>query len=313
MKVLVTGANGFIGRALCHYLAFHGHQVIPVVRQACDVPNAVVLTADDDAGWLLALQDCDAVVHLAGKSRVNDRAQDPLCDLRQANLIPSIVLYERASRAGVGRFVFISTAKIHGEQTAPGHSFSPDDIPAPADAYAHSKWQVEQALWTLARQKSDLDLVIIRPPLVYGPGVKGNFASMVRWVQKGIPLPFSCLTNERSMIAVENLSSFITLCADRDRSTKAANETFLVSDGAQVSTTALLRLIAETYGIKARLFCIPPSLMLYCFRLFGKSLIANRLLESLVLNDKKSREMLDWNPPITMSEQLQRMRVAEIS
>jgi len=164
MKVLVTGANGFIGRALCHYLAFHGHQVIPVVRQACDVPNAVVLTADDDAGWLLALQDCDAVVHLAGKSRVNDRAQDPLCDLRQANLIPSIVLYERASRAGVGRFVFISTAKIHGEQTAPGHSFSPDDIPAPADAYAHSKWQVEQALWTLARQKSDLDLVIIRPP-----------------------------------------------------------------------------------------------------------------------------------------------------
>jgi nucleoside-diphosphate-sugar epimerase len=313
MKVLVTGANGFIGRALCNYLAFHGHQVVPVVRRTCDVPNAVVLTADDDIGWLHALQNCDAVVHLAGKSRINQSAQDPLSDLRQANLIPSIVLYERASRAGVGRFIFISTAKIHGEQTAPGHSFSPDDIPAPEDAYAHSKWQVEQALRALARKKSDLDLVIIRPPLVYGPGVKGNFASMIRWLKKGIPLPFSCLKNERSIIAVENLSSFIALCADQVRSAKAANETFLVSDGVHVSTTALLRLIAKTYGIKARLFCISPSLMLYLFRLFGKSLIANRLLGSLVINDKKSREMLGWSPPITLSEQLQKMRVAESS
>jgi nucleoside-diphosphate-sugar epimerase len=313
MKVLVTGANGFVGRALCHYLALHGHQVVPVVRHACDTPNAVFLTVQDDIGWLDAMRDCDAVVHLAGKSSVYKHASDPLNDLRQANVMPSLVLYDRAARAGVRRFIFISTAKVHGEQTAPGHSFSTDDIPAPKDAYALSKWQAEQELRALSQQHSELDLVIIRPPLVYGPGVKGNFASMVRWIQKGIPLPLSCLHNERSMIAVENLCSFIALCADQTRSPKAAHETFLVSDGIKVSTTALLRLIASTHGIKARLFCIPPSLMLYCFRLFGKSLIADRLLGSLVLNDKKCREMLGWSPPISMSEQLQRMRVAEIS
>jgi nucleoside-diphosphate-sugar epimerase len=136
---------------------------------------------------------------------------------------------------------------------------------------------------------------------------------MVRWVQKGIPLPLACAHNKRSLVAVENLSSFIALCANRDRSPKAANETFLVSDGIPVSTTSLLRLIAMTYGTKVRLFCISPRMMLYCFSLIGKSSMVERLMGSLVLNDTKSREMLGWSPPVTMSEQLERMRVAEIS
>jgi nucleoside-diphosphate-sugar epimerase len=313
MKVLVTGANGFIGRALCSYLAKHDVQVVPIVRQACNVPNAIVLTADDDPGWLRALQGCDAVVHLAGKSKLDKTAIDPLKDLHEANLTSSVTLYNRAVRAGVRRFVFLSTAKVHGERTATGQSFSVTDAPAPEDAYALSKLQAEQELLSLAQNQSELELVIIRPPLVYGPGVKGNFASMIRWMQRDIPLPLSCVNNKRSMVAVENLSSFITLCADRNRSPKAANETFLVSDGMPVSTSALLRLIALTYGVRARLFCIPVSLMLYCFRLIGKSSMAERLLGSLVLDDTQSEELLGWSPPITMIEQLKRMRVAEIS
>lgn len=312
MKVLVTGANGFIGRALCSYLVRHGLQVVPVVRQAGSVPNALVLTAEDEAGWLHALQGCDAVVHLAGMSKFEASAVDPLSALREVNLMHSIALYRRASCAGVRRFIFISTAKVHGERSALGHSFSPEDIPAPEDAYALSKWQAEQELWILARE-SELELVVIRPPLVYGPGVKGNFASMVSWAQIGIPLPLACAHNKRSFVAVENLSSFIALCVDRERSPKAVNETFLVSDGEPVSTTEMLRLIATIYSVKARLFCIPPGLMLYCFRLIGKSSIADRLLGSFTIDDTKSRKMLGWSPPVTMSEQLQRMRVAKIS
>ena len=313
MKVLVTGANGFIGRALCSYLIRHEVQVVPIVRQACDIPNSIALTADDDLGWLRALQGCDAVVHLAGKSKLDATAADPLSQLREANLRPSIDLYLLANQAGVRRFIFISTAKVHGERTAAGESFSIDDFPAPEDAYAVSKWEVEQELLALTQLQSALELVVIRPPLVYGPGVKGNFASIVRWVQRGIPLPFACANNKRSMIAVENLSSFIALCADRNGSPKAANCTFLVSDGEAVSTSALLRLIASTFNIKARLFCIPPVVMLYFFRLLGKSSIADRLLGSLVIDDTKSRELLGWTPPITMHEQLQRMQVAKIS
>ena len=313
MKVLVTGANGFIGRALCSYLVRHEVQVVPVVRQACNVPNAIVLTAEDEPGWLRALQGCDAVVHLAGKSKLDKTAIDPLSDLREANLTSSVTLYNRTVRAGVRRFVFLSSAKVHGERTTTGQSFSVTDAPAPEDDYALSKLQVEQELWSLAQNQSELELVIIRPPLVYGPGVKGNFASMISWVQKGIPMPLGCLGNKRSMIAVENLSSFIALCADRNCSPKAANCTFLVSDGEAVSTSALLRLIASTFNIKARLFCIPPIVMLYFFRLLGKSSIADRVLGSLVLDDTKSRELLGWTPPITMHEQLQRMQVAKIS
>ena len=313
MKVLVTGANGFIGRALCSYLLRHQVQVVPVVRQPCNIPNALVLSADDDLGWLRALQGCDAVVHLAGKSKSDAMAADPLTDLREANLTPSIALFRRAASAGIRRFVFLSTAKVNGERTAPGVSFSENDIPAPEDAYSLSKWLVEQELWNLSRQQSVLELVVIRPPLVYGPGVKGNFAAMIRWVKKGVPFPFASIDNKRSMIAVENLSSFIALCADNDRSPKAANETFLVSDSVPVSTAALLRQIALTFGTRVRLFYIPVSLMLYCFRLIGKSSMADRLLGSLVLDVTKSKDKLGWCPPVTMSEQLKRMRVAEIS
>jgi nucleoside-diphosphate-sugar epimerase len=312
MKVLVTGANGFIGQALCAYLANQNIQVMAVVRRVSGPLNSRVLQADDDAGWLAALQGCDAVVHLAGQAKVEARASDPSRALLEANVMPALALYRRATQAGVKRFVFLSSAKVNGERTAPGERFSPEDIPSPEDAYAVSKWEAEQQLRALAYQAGP-ELIVIRPPLVYGPGAKGNFAALVQWVQKGIPLPLACVPNKRSMIAVENLSNFISLCADRDRSPRAVNQTFLVADGAPVSTTELLRQIAVAYKTKERLFCISPRLMQSCFRILGKSEQADRLLGSLVLNDTKSRELLDWTPPITMTQQLQRMQSAAVS
>jgi len=312
MKVLVTGANGFIGQALCAYLARQGIQVVSVVRRSNGIPNLLVVQADDDDGWFAALQGCDAVVHLAGQAKVDAKAPDPSRALQEANVTPALAVYKRASQAGVNRFIFLSSAKVNGERTAPGASLSPQGAPAPEDAYAVSKWVAEQQLRALALQ-SGPELVVIRPPLVYGLGVKGNFAALVKWIQKGIPLPLACVHNERSMIAVENLSSFIALCADRNRSPRAVNQTFLVTDGVPVSTTELLRQIAAAYKTKVRLFCIPPRFMQICFRLLGKSVQADRLLGSLVLNDTKNHELLDWVPPITMAEQLQRMHSAAVS
>ena len=312
MKVLVTGANGFIGQALCGYLVRQDIQVVPIVRRASEIPNSLVLQADDDTGWLAALYGCDAVVHLAGKAQADAKAQDPRLAMNEANVVPTLALYHRATLANVRRFVFLSSAKVNGERTAPGASFSPEDIPAPEDAYAVSKWEAEQQLWAVANQSAP-QLVVIRPPLVYGPRVKGNFVAVVKWIQKGIPLPLACVDNERSMIAVENLSSFIALCVDSDRSPRAANQTFLVSDGVPVSTTELLRQIATAHNTKARLFCLSPRFMQMCFRLLGKSAQADRLLGSLVLNDTKNYELLGWVPPITLAEQLQRMHIAALS
>jgi nucleoside-diphosphate-sugar epimerase len=312
MKVLVTGANGFIGRALCSYLDRKGVQVVPVVRRSVDMPKAVILAADDDVNWHAALSGCDAVVHLAGKAAA-DASDHNLPDaLREANVTSTVCLYQRAAEAKVGRFIFLSTAKVNGERTGRGEFFRPEDVPAPEDAYASSKWEAECHLRVLGQQ-SGPELVVIRPPLVYGPGVKGNFSALVQWVQKGIPLPLACVHNKRSMIAVENLSSFIDLCADRSRSPKAVNQTFLVSDGTPVSTTALLRNIASAYQTKARLFCFPARLLQVFLGFLGMSMQANRLLDSLVLDDTKCYDLLGWAPPLNIEEQLQRMHSATVS
>lgn len=311
MKVLVTGANGFIGRALCAYLGREGVQVVPVVRRSVDMPNAVILDAYDDVNWHAALSGCDAVVHLAGKAAADANDHNLPDALREANVTSTVCLYQRAAEAKVGRFIFLSTAKVNGERTAHGEFFTPEDMPAPEDAYASSKWEAECRLRVLAQQPGP-ELVVIRPPLVYGPGVKRNFSALVQWMQKGIPLPLACVHNKRSMIAVENLASFITLCADRIRSPKAVNQTFLVSDGTPVSTSELLRNIASAYQTKARLFCFPGKLLQVFFAVLGMSAQADRLLGSLVLDDAKCYQLLGWLPPLTIEEQLQRMHSATV-
>ena len=310
MKLLVTGANGFIGRALCAYLSDKNIQVIPVVRRPSDLPGSIVLSDEDENSWAQVLQGCDTVVHLAGQAFIKKNDDAALSDLRLSNIDLAVKVLNRAIEAGVGRFVFLSSAKVHGEKSKLGESFNTEDIFAPQDFYAKSKCEAEEKLRHIAKA-TNIDLVIIRPPVVYGNGSKGNFASLINWVQKGVPLPLAGATNRRSMVAVENLSSFITLCADRSCSPNAANQVFFVTDGKPVSTVDLLKLIASAYETKARMFYIPVWLMTLVLRLIGKSSISDRIFDSFVLNDKKCQELLGWNPPVTMMEQLQRMRGAK--
>jgi nucleoside-diphosphate-sugar epimerase len=312
MSVLITGANGFIGGALCQYLLNQGVEVIPVVRRRCDIPNAKILSEDDEAGWRQTLLTCDTMVHLAGQSQVDLAHPDPFSSLHHSNVALTVSLFRRAAAADVRRFIYVSSAKVNGERTETKQFVSADDPVAPEDHYALSKWKAEQSLRSEALG-SRTELVVIRPPLVYGPAVKGNFNALIRLLKRQLPLPMACINNQRSLLALENLCSFIALCADRDRSPLAADQTFLVADGPPVSTPELFRQIATAYELKVRLFCVPPKLMRWLLLLVGKSSISNRLFDSFVVDDKKCNELLGWVPPVTMAQQLKRMHIAEVS
>lgn len=307
MKLLVTGASGFVGRALCQHLVQLGHDVTPAVRKASAVPGERILPSDDTQAWQQALQGCQSVLHLAGRAHVmHEQASDPLQAFREANVRATLALTERAVQAGVRRFVFVSSIKVNGESTAPGACFSAQDEPRPCDPYAVSKWEAEQGLQRIA-QTSGMELVIVRPPLVYGPGVKGNFAQMLRWVGKSVPLPLGAVHNQRSMIALDNLVNFLALCAQPDQSPGAAGQVFLISDGAPVSTPELLRKIAQAYDRRLWLAPIPPALLRLCAGAVGKGPAIDRLLGSLVIDDQPARQLLGWRAPVSMDEQLQRM------
>jgi nucleoside-diphosphate-sugar epimerase len=305
MKVLVSGANGFIGHALCSHLSFLGHLVVPAVRRSSGMKGEHVV--GDKPSWMYALTGCSSVVHLAGRAHVMQADErEPLRAFRTVNVDTTIELANRAVEAGVRRFVFMSTIKVNGEETPPGCRFKPDDLPMPQDPYAIFKWEAEQRLLEIAK-KTGLDVVIIRPPLVYGPGVKGNFASLIQWVKREMPLPLGATHNHRSMIALENLVSFTTLCADIAASPNAKDQIFLVSDGKDVSTSELLRRVAKAYGCNSRLLPVPVGLLWFTARLIGKASIVDRLFGSLVVDGSKAREMLGWHPPVSMDEQLQKI------
>lgn len=305
MKVLVSGANGFIGRALCPYLTSLGHTVVPVVRRPCNMDGEHVV--GDELSWESALTGCDSVVHLAGRAHVmRDREKDPLPAFRLANVDATLDLANRAVEAGVRRLVFMSTIKVNGERTVPGSSFRPDDPPAPEDAYAVSKWEAEQGLQEIA-VKTGLEVVVIRPPLVYGPGAKGNFSSLIRWGCMGIPLPLGAVHNLRSMIGLDNLLSFTALCADTGASPNAKGQVFLVSDGHDMSTTELLCKIMHAYGCTSYLLPVPVGLIRLAAWLTGKAALTDRLLGSLTVDDSKARELLGWHPQVSVDEQLRKM------
>ncbi len=306
MKVLVTGANGFIGRALCACLQKAGHQVVAVVRRPCAMVNEFVVD-EDSSTWMQAMSGCDAVVHLAGRAHVmNEDAVNPLQAFRAANVDASARLALLAARAGVRRFVFMSSIKVNGERTSLDCPFTPSDAPAPEDAYGVSKWEAEQALQSIA-QASKMELVVIRPPLVYGPGVKGNFSRLIEWVKAGIPMPLGVVPNKRSMVALDNLVAFTVLCANFAESPRAAGQVFLVSDGDDVSTTELLHRVAKAYACKTRLIPVPTWLLSRAARLLGRSAAAERLLGSLILDASKAHKLLGWQPSVTMDEQLRKM------
>ncbi len=303
-KILVTGASGFVGSRLCEVVAHDGWSVRRAVRHFSGTQDEVVAELRDDTDWSEALKNIDVVIHLAARVHVmNDDAIDPLSEFRAVNTSATLCFAKQAVESGVKRFIFLSSIKVNGEFTQSGLAFKPDDGFIPTDPYGLSKYEAEQGLLELAEQ-TDMEVVIIRPPLVYGPGVKANFASMVKWVNRGVPFPFGAVYNKRSLIALDNLVSFIVHCIDHP---KAANEVFLVSDGEDVSMSELLRKVAKVFGKKLRLIPIPVCLMIFLAKLIGKGDVASRLFGSLQVDSSKARDLLGWKPVITMDKQLKKI------
>lgn len=304
--VLVTGANGFLGGALLDRLGGCATYLAKGVVRRPDSLNAqctLVLSINAFTEWRSVVDGIDAIVHLAARVHVmNDSAVDPLAAFRAINVEGTLVLAQQAAEAGVKRFVFLSSIKVNGEQTAFGQRFTPSDTPKPSDPYGVSKCEAEEGLRRIAEQ-TGMEVVIIRPVLVYGPGVKGNFLSMMRWLHKGIPLPLGAINNARSLVALDNLVDLIVTCLKHPA---AANQTFLVSDGEDLSTTELLTRTASAMGVKARLLPMPVWIIQTGARLVGKRDVAQRLCGSLQVDIGKTRELLGWTPPVTVDEALRK-------
>jgi len=304
MKLLVTGANGFVGRALCAELIKQGLTVLAAVREKTAIESCTPVVIDNinnATNWVTALSNVDVVTHLAARVHVmNDHASDPLAEFRKVNVDGTLNLAWQAAKAGVKRFIFISSVKVNGEHTEMGMPFTELDNPSPQDAYGISKLEAEQGLLKLA-QETGMEVVIIRPPLIYGLGVKANFASLLSVVKSGVPLPLGAIHNKRSFIYVENLVNFILLCIHHP---SAANQTFLVSDGQDLSTTELLKECAKALGVRCWLLPVPQKLIEIFATLIGKKDVAQRLCGSLQVDITKARELLGWSPPNTVADGL---------
>jgi len=305
-NLLITGANGFIGRALGQNAVKRGFSVRCATRSDCqlihEVEHVVVEAIDAKTAWSDALKGVDVVIHLAARVHVmNDKAADPLDEFRKVNVPGILQLARSAAAAGVKRFVYVCSIKVNGEETASREVYREADIPSPQDPYGVSKWEAEQALKQLAIE-TGLEVVIVRPPLVYGSGVKGNFVQMLSVLSKGIPLPLASVANQRDLIYVGNLVDALITCAIHPA---AAGQTYLVSDGQDISTADLLSQLAVAMGKPARLFPFPPFLIKLAGRLVGKSDQVDRLLGSLRVNSSKIRRELNWTPPYTLQQGLQ--------
>jgi len=309
MKVLVTGANGVVGRAvLRRLLDMRGMQAVGSLRRTCpgvsqNAPFVVVGDLSEQTDWSHALTGVNTVVHAAARVHVmNDTTVDPLLEFRRVNVQGTLTLARQALARGVKRFVFISSIKANGEETQPGRPFTADDVLAPVDPYGISKMEAEQGLRELTAQ-TGLEVVIIRPPLVYGPDVKANFLAMMRWLKRGVPLPMGSIHNMRSLVALDNLVDLMVTCVE---SPAAANQTFLVSDGDDLSTTELLRRMGYALGTPARLLPVPSGLLRFGAALVGRPDIAQRLCGSLQVDISKTQQVLGWMPPVSVDEGLRK-------
>lgn len=303
---LVTGANGFVGRVLCDTLMQRGHKVRGAVRYSDEsrnskVPYVAVGEINSQTDWTEVVANIDVVIHLAARVHVmHETSKDPLGDFRNMNVSATEQLARAAAGNGVKRLVYVSSIKVNGEKTQYEQSFNEFDAPSPRGHYAVSKWEAEQALLRVASE-TGLEIVIVRPSLIYGRGVKGNFAQMLKILAMGIPVPLASARNLRSLVYIGNFVDALLLCATHPA---AAGQVYLVSDGEDVSTPDLLRQLGTAMGHPARLLPCPLSFLKFAGKLFGKSDQIDRLLDSLQVNSGKIRRDLSWQPPYTLQQGL---------
>lgn len=310
--LLLTGATGFVGHALLEHLRGryplrvllrdpHGGPWDALQRAAAQPAADIQLLQGDLSGTLPVLPPVDVVVHCAARVHVmQERDSDPLAAFRRVNVEGTLALARRAVEAGARRFIFLSSIKVNGEATLPGRPFTAEDHPAPCDPYGLSKHEAEQALLQLGRE-TGLEIVIVRPVLIYGPGVKANFRRMLDWLERGIPLPLAALDNRRSLLALDNLVDLLERCIQHPA---AANRIFLASDGEDLSTPELLRRLGAALGRPARLWPLPPSWLAIAGCVLGRRAEVERLCGSLQVDSRATREQLNWQPPVTVDAAL---------
>ncbi len=298
--ILVTGATGFVGQALCAELSRRRMDYRPVSRNSR--PGFAAIGAiDGQTDWSEALAGIDTVMHLAARVHVmNESASDPLAAFRAVNVDATVNLARQAAGAGVKRFIFLSSIKVNGEGTSVGKPFKASDVPHPEDAYGRSKLEAEAALLAISAE-TGMEVVIIRPPLVYGPGVKANFASLMKWAARPFPWPFGAVRNRRSLVYVGNLVDFMLLCATH---LSVGNRVFLISDGDDLSIGQLISKLSLAAGRKAWMLPVPPSLLEGLAALLGRRAAAQRLLGSLQVDIGETRSVTGWSPPYSVEEGL---------
>lgn len=306
--VAISGAGGFVGQSVCAALRAQGIALRTLSRRAElrlfeITDNRIVGDLTKKPDLTAALTGVDTVIHLAARVHVmRETAADPLTEFRLSNVMATEHLAQSAAAAGVRRLVFVSTAKVNGEATydAP---FRESDPPTPQDPYAISKWEAEQALWRIAADvKTGLEVVVVRPPLVYGPNVGGNFVRLLRWIKRGVPLPFASVRNRRSLIYVGNLADALVTCTNKP---EAAGKTYLISDDQAHSTPELIRHLAQAMGQSPHLWPCPPALLMSGGRMLGKQAEIERLIGSLELDSEAIRRELRWTPPFTSRQGLE--------
>ncbi len=308
--ILVTGASGFVGQALCSTLVARGQMVRAAVRSADSMPSAdgLDVVAVGEAGaqtnWSTALAGVDCVIHCAARAHViHETEADARAVYRAVNVSGTQRLAEQAAALGVRRLVFLSSIGVLGIHTNGLEPFFVSDAPKPVEDYAISKWEAEQALWAVSAQMG-LEVVVVRPPLVYGPQVKGNLLRLLGWVARGVPQPFAAVHNQRSLVGLSNLVDLLLRCAEHPA---AAGQTFLASDGQDLSTPQLIRLMAEGMNRRARLLPVPMALLQAAASLLGKRSEIDRLVGSLQVDSGHTQAQLGWTPPISVEDGMREM------
>lgn len=303
---LITGATGFVGNGLLHHLIERGFLAVAAVRVrpknwSIKCPLFEIGEIGPETDWSAALFGINSVIHTAARVHVmNDLSINPLVEFRKVNVDGTLNLARQAAQTGVKHFIFLSSIKVNGESTQKGQPFSDSDMPSPEDPYGISKYEAEEGLRLIAKNTA-MKVTIIRPALIYGPGVKGNFLSLIRLQKMGFPLPLGAIHNARSFISLGNLINFLEVCIYHPR---AWNQTFLVSDGEDISVTQLLQLTASAMNIQSRLIPVPVSLIRFAAKLLGKEDLVSRLCGNLQVDISKAQELLKWTPPLSIRDGL---------